>query len=56
MNSPMSDPTQFPHTGRKAREQVKREGSNGKPGKAGKVQGKGGATTSHKATGGKMAR
>ena len=50
----MSDPKQFPHTGKKQREILKREGENS--GKAGRVQGKGGAPTSHKATGGKNAR
>ena len=51
-----ADPQQFPHTHKKAREQNKRVGPDGKPGKAGRVQGKGGASTSHKETGGKNAR
>ncbi|HEX8591248.1 MAG TPA: hypothetical protein VF696_00650 [Candidatus Paceibacterota bacterium] len=52
----MSDPQQYPHTEAKLRQQKKREGPDGKPGKAGKVQGKGKAGTSHRATGGKRAR
>lgn len=52
----MADPQQFPHTGKKVREQAKREGPDGKPGKAGRVQGKGKASTSHRGTGGKGAR
>lgn len=52
----MSAPDQFPKTEKKLRERQKREGKGGAPGKAGKVQGKGKAATSHKATGGKAAR
>lgn len=52
----MSDPQQYPHTERKLRQQKKREGANGHPGKAGRLEGKGGAATSHRATGGKRAR
>lgn len=47
---------QFPHTFKKLREIEKRTGPDGVGGKAGRVQGKGGAATSHKATGGKNAR
>lgn len=46
----------FPHTEKKEREQEKRQGPDGKPGKAGRVQGKGKASTSHRESGGKMAR
>ncbi|HEY0010728.1 MAG TPA: hypothetical protein VGB97_02320 [Candidatus Paceibacterota bacterium] len=46
----------FPRTDKKAREQSKREGPDGKPGKAGRVQGKGKAGTSHRESGGKNAR
>lgn len=52
----MSEPDQFPHTQKKLREEKKRTGPKGMPGKAGRVQGKGGAATSHKGTGGKNAR
>jgi len=52
----MSDPTQFPHSQKELREKDKRIGPDGMPGKAGRVQGKGGASTSHKKEGGKMAR
>jgi hypothetical protein len=52
----MPNSTQHPQTMDKVREKAKREGKDGKPGKAGKVQGKGRASTSHKATGGKNAR
>ena len=52
----VSSPEQFPHTHKKEREQEKRTGPDGRPGKAGRVQGKGKAGTSHKATGGKGAR
>lgn len=45
-----------PHVKDEQRQQKKREGPDGKPGKAGKVQHKGGAGTSHKESGGKMAR
>jgi hypothetical protein len=52
----MSEPQQYPHTAKKVREQLKRTGENGKPGKAGRIQGKGKAGTSHRETGGKGAR
>jgi hypothetical protein len=52
----MPNPDQFPKDQKKLREKQKREGPDAKPGKAGKVQGKGKATTSHKASGGKGAR
>lgn len=45
-----------PHVKEEQRQQAKREGPDGKPGAAGKVQHKGGASTSHKESGGKMAR
>jgi hypothetical protein len=44
------------HVKAEHRQQEKRTGKDGKPGKAGKVQHKGGASTSHKESGGKMAR
>jgi len=52
----MADPEQYPHTGKKVREQLKRTGPDGRPGKAGRVQGKGKAGTSHRESGGKRAR
>lgn len=52
----MADPEAFPHTTKKEREKEKRQGPDGKPGKAGRVQGKGKASTSHRDTGGKRAR
>ena len=45
-----------PHTKDDERQQAKREGPDGKPGKAGRIAHKGGAGTSNKATGGKGAR
>ncbi len=45
-----------PHVKDEQRQMEKREGPEGKPGKAGKVEHKGGAGTSHKESGGKMAR
>jgi hypothetical protein len=52
----MADPQQFPHTGKNVREQLKRTGPDGKPGKAGRIEGKGKASTSHRDSGGKNAR
>jgi hypothetical protein len=45
-----------PHVKEEQRQQEKRQGKDGKPGKAGKIQHKGGASTSHKESGGKKAR
>jgi len=45
-----------PHVKDEQRQQAKRIGPDGKPGKAGKVEHKGGAGTSHKESGGKNAR
>jgi len=45
-----------PHTKDDERQKAKRQGPNGKPGKAGRIAGKGGAGSSNKATGGKGAR
>lgn len=50
----MADSKQHPHTETQRREEKKREQPGG--GKAGRVHQKGGAPTSNKATGGKMAR
>jgi hypothetical protein len=44
------------HVKAEHRQQEKRTGENGHPGKAGKIRHKGGASTSHKESGGKMAR
>lgn len=44
-----------PHVKEEKRQQEKRVGPGGKPGKAGKIQHKGGASTSHKERGGKKA-
>lgn len=52
----MATPDQFPHTQREVRQKEKREGPNGKPGKAGRVQGKSRGSNSHKESGGKGAR
>lgn len=45
-----------PHTEDDERQKEKREGPEGAPGKAGRIDHKGGAGTSNKATGGKNAR
>jgi hypothetical protein len=45
-----------PHTKDDNRQRAKREGKDGKPGKAGRIDHKGGAGSSNKATGGKGAR
>ncbi len=45
-----------PHVKDDERQQKKREGKDGHPGKAGRIEHKGGAGTSNKATGGKGAR
>lgn len=50
----MADSTQHPQTEKQEREEKKRERPGG--GKAGRVNQKGGAPTSNKARGGKMAR
>jgi hypothetical protein len=44
------------HVKSEHRQQEKRTGKDGRPGKAGKIEHKGGASTSHKESGGKMAR
>jgi hypothetical protein len=44
------------HVKEEQRQQEKRTGKDGKPGKAGKIRHKGGASTSRKESGGKMAR
>ena len=46
---------QGPHSQEEKRQKQKRVGKDGKPGKAGRVDHKGGAPTSNKATGGKGA-
>ncbi len=51
----MADAPQYPQTGTQLREEAKRVGPDGS-GKAGRVAQKGGASTSNKARGGKMAR
>ena len=48
----MNNAQDYPRTGKQLREEAKREGS----GKAGRVAQTGGAPTSNKARGGKMAR
>lgn len=45
-----------PRTENEARQKEKRVGPDGSPGKAGRIDHKGGAATSNKATGGKGAR
>ncbi|GEM_PF-3599719 len=52
----MKNTPDYPRTGTQLREEAKRQGPDAKPGKAGRVNQKGGAPTSNKARGGKMAK
>jgi hypothetical protein len=52
----MKNMPEYPKTGTQLREEAKRQGPGSHPGKAGRVNQKGGAPTSNKARGGKRAK